>query len=56
MPHQFENFVKNCFPYNTLYKWQWDLFEHLEKSDMALVIVARDHGKSVLLTLYIEEQ
>lgn len=54
MPHLFKKFVEGCFPYTTLYKWQWDLYKHLEKSDMSLIVVARDHGKSVLLTLYIE--
>lgn len=54
LPHLFTEFVKNCFPYTTLYKWQYELFKHLEENDMSLIIVARDHGKSVLLTLYVE--
>ena len=54
VPHLFSEFVKTCYPYNTLYKWQYELFEHLEKNEMSLIIVARDHGKSVLLTNYMQ--
>lgn len=54
LPKNFPDFVKQAFPYNTLYKWQYELFQHLEANDMSLVVVARDHGKSVLLAMYIQ--
>lgn len=54
VPHLFTEFVKNCFPFTTLYKWQFELFKHLEENDMSLVVVARDHGKSILLMMYIQ--
>ncbi len=54
LPSLFTEFVKNCFPYTILYKWQYELFKHLEENDMSLIVVARDHGKSVLLVMYIE--
>jgi predicted phage terminase large subunit-like protein len=41
-------------PYKTLYKWQYDLFNVMEDHDLVEIIVPRDHGKSVLLTFYIE--
>lgn len=50
----FTEFVKTCFPYTSLYAWQYELFKHLEENEMSLIIVARDHGKSVLLTNYMQ--
>ena len=51
---EFIKFTKKCFPYNNIWKWQYELFKHLEQNFMSLVIVPRDHGKSVLLVMWIE--
>lgn len=54
-PKEFAEFVKIAFPpFGSLYKWQWDLYRHFQEHYMSLVVVPRDHGKSILITFYIE--
>lgn len=50
----FIEFSKNCYPFNSIWNWQYDLYKHLEEHFMSLVICPRDHGKSILLVMYIE--
>ena len=51
----FKEFVGEAYPpYKKLYAWQYDLFGVLEKESCIEIVVPRDHGKSILLTFYIE--
>ena len=54
-PTCFDDIVKNGYPsYKSLFSWQWDLFKVIEATDNILIVVPRDHGKSIFLTYYIE--
>lgn len=49
------DFIPTAFPpFGSLYKWQYDLYMHFKEAFMSLVIVPRDHGKSILLVFYVE--